>query len=188
MGTIWQLFQYAHVKLQVGVANYNAIYSTFAALPIFLFWVQTSWMTMLFGAEAAAAHQNQARHGQLVRSRDYDLAQKEELALQLVARITEAFTAGRPPLDAEDLADELNCPERTLTEVAVSLESAGILAIIEGDEDDQSYVLVADPGIVRIQDVLDGLKGESIEERDDALTRRGRGERGGRGSSVREVP
>ena len=41
-GSFWQLFQWAHLELQLGVANYNAIYSTFAALPIFLFWVPHS--------------------------------------------------------------------------------------------------------------------------------------------------
>lgn len=166
-GTMWQLFQWAHVTLQVGVANYNAIYSTFAALPIFLFWVHTSWMTVLLGAECAAAHQNQARHGQLVRSRDYDLAQKEALALRLVARVTRAFVAGDPPRSSEALAEELGCPERTLEEVAAALEGAGLMATVDAEEEDPILVLVADPGIVRIQDVLDGLKGASVEERGD---------------------
>lgn len=165
-GTMWQIFQWAHLQLQVGVANYNAIYSTFAALPIFLFWVQSSWMTVLFGAEAAAAHQNQARHGQLVRSRDYDLAQKEGLALRLMARITRSFVEGTSPHRSEDLADDLGCPERTLEEVVRSLESAGIIAVADADDQDPTLVLAKDPGIVRLQDVLDALKGDSIEERD----------------------
>ena len=74
-------------------------------------------MTVLLGAEAASAHQNQARHGQLVRSRDYDMAQKEFLALRLVARVTRAFLDGGPPRGTVELADELGCPERTLEEV-----------------------------------------------------------------------
>ncbi len=165
-GTMWQIFQWAHLELQVGVAKYNAIYSTFAALPIFLFWVQSSWMTVLLGAEAAAAHQNQARHGQLVRSRDYDLAQKEGLALRLMARITQAFMGGTAPHRSEDLAEELGCPDRTLEEVTRSLESAGILAVADSDDQDPTLVLAKDPGIVRLQDVLDALKGDSIAERD----------------------
>lgn len=165
-GSFWQLFQWAHLELQVGVANYNAIYSTFAALPIFLFWVHTSWMTVLLGAEAASAHQNQARHGQLVRSRDYDLAQKEFLALRLVARITQAFLDGEAPRGSEELADELGCPERTLEEVTAALEEAGLIALTDVETDTSPLVLTVDPGIVRIQDVLDGLKGASIEERE----------------------
>lgn len=168
-GTMWSLFQAAHVKLQVGVANYNAIYSTFAALPIFLFWVQSSWMTVLLGAEAAAAHQNQARHGQLVRSRDYDIAQKEVVALRLVARLTERFIGGEGPAPLEDLAEELACPERTLEEVARSLEMALITATVGLDEDDPQLILAGNPDRVRIQDVLDALKGPSVVDRLDEL-------------------
>lgn len=163
-GTMWQLFQYAHLKLQIGVANYNAIYSTFAAFPIFLFWVQSSWMTVLLGAEAASAHQNQARHGQMVRSRDYDLALKEVVALRLVARITRAFLAGVRPLRVDELAERLGCPDRTLLEIATALERASILAMIESDNEDPALVLISDPEIVRLQGVLDALKGESVQD------------------------
>ncbi|WP_419190912.1 YihY/virulence factor BrkB family protein [Saltatorellus ferox] len=165
-GTMWQLFQFAHLKLQVGVANYNAIYSTFAALPIFLFWVHSSWMTVLLGAEAAAAHQNQARHGQLVRSRNFDLALKETIALRLAVRVTRVFLAGGQPHSMDDLAVELGCPERTIEEVSRKLERARILAIVESEPDDPALVLASDPDRVRMQHVFDALKGDALDARD----------------------
>ncbi|MEM6674755.1 MAG: YihY/virulence factor BrkB family protein [Planctomycetota bacterium] len=161
-GTMWQLFQWAHLKLQIGVANYNAIYSTFAALPIFLFWLQSSWMTVLLGAEAAAARQNQARHGQLVRSRDYDLALKEVVALRLAARVTRAFLAGERAPKASELAEAVGCPERTLLEVAAGLTSAQIVAPLGDDDEEPAFVLASDPDRIRLQDVIDSLKGDSL--------------------------
>ena len=57
-GTIYQVVQWAYVYFQVGVAKYNAIYGSFAALPLFLVWLQLSWRVVLLGAEVSFAHQN----------------------------------------------------------------------------------------------------------------------------------
>jgi YihY family inner membrane protein len=58
-GTIWQVTQWGYFHFQVGVANYNAIYGALAALPIFLVWIYTSWLIVLFGLELVRAHQQQ---------------------------------------------------------------------------------------------------------------------------------
>lgn len=40
------------------VSSYNAIYGSFAALPLFLVWLQITWIIMLFGSELSYYHQN----------------------------------------------------------------------------------------------------------------------------------
>ncbi|MGD8353182.1 MAG: YihY/virulence factor BrkB family protein, partial [Pseudomonadota bacterium] len=57
-GSAYQLFQFLYVTFQIGVAKYNAIYGSFAALPLFLIWLQASWMIVLSGAELSFATQN----------------------------------------------------------------------------------------------------------------------------------
>lgn len=57
-GTIYQVVQWVYVEFQIGVAKYNAIYGSFAALPLFLVWLQLSWRIVLFGAEISFAYQN----------------------------------------------------------------------------------------------------------------------------------
>jgi membrane protein len=42
----------------VGVANYNAIYGSFASIPLFLIWLQIGWTFILLGASLAYAIQH----------------------------------------------------------------------------------------------------------------------------------
>jgi membrane protein len=56
-GTLYQIAQGAYISFQIGAAKYNAIYGSFAALPLFLMWVQISWWIVLFGAELSFASQ-----------------------------------------------------------------------------------------------------------------------------------
>uniref|UniRef100_UPI0040573042 YihY/virulence factor BrkB family protein n=1 Tax=Candidatus Electronema sp. TaxID=2698783 RepID=UPI0040573042 len=54
----WFIVQRLYVMLQMGVANYNAIYGSFATVPLFLVWMQLGWMFILLGAVLAYAIQN----------------------------------------------------------------------------------------------------------------------------------
>lgn len=158
-GALWQIFQVAHLQLQVGVAKYNAIYSTFAALPIFLFWVYASWVTVLLGAEVAAAHQNEASHRQVVRARDYDQNLKRVVALRVAVRLAKAFLLGAPPRSADALGEELEVPERIVDEVVTALRKGGLVAVAELNGDPDAVVLTRDPERARVQDVYDALDG-----------------------------
>jgi len=56
-GTLYFIAQWGYIYFQIGVSRYGAIYGSFAALPLFLIWVQVSWFLLLFGAEMSYAHQ-----------------------------------------------------------------------------------------------------------------------------------
>jgi membrane protein len=61
-GTLYFLVQWGYIYFQVGLNRYGAIYGSFAALPLFLIWVQVSWFLLLFGAEVSYAHQTLDTH------------------------------------------------------------------------------------------------------------------------------
>ena len=58
-----QWLQIFYVHSQIWVTGYNAIYGSFAALPLFMLWVQISWTICLFGAELTRTNQNLRRLG-----------------------------------------------------------------------------------------------------------------------------
>ena len=57
-GVAFQVLQYFYIHSQIWVSSYNAIYGSFAALPMFILWVNFSWMICLFGAQLVYANQN----------------------------------------------------------------------------------------------------------------------------------
>ena len=64
-GTLFLLFQWGYIYIPaVDDLTYNAIYGSFAALPLLLIWLQTSWQILLFGGELSFAYQNIARFGE----------------------------------------------------------------------------------------------------------------------------
>ncbi len=84
-GTIWQVTQWGYFHFQVGVANYNAIYGALAALPIFLVWIYTSWLIVLFGLELVRTHQ-ETTPVYLPPRRPYRLFQTRPLSLRRIRR------------------------------------------------------------------------------------------------------
>ena len=62
-GVSMQLLQLVYIHSQMWVTGYNAIYGSFAALPLFMLWVQISWTICLFGAQLTFTNQNLNRFG-----------------------------------------------------------------------------------------------------------------------------
>ena len=50
--------QIFYIHAQMFLSSYNAIYGSFAALPLFMLWLQISWTICLFGVELCYTNQN----------------------------------------------------------------------------------------------------------------------------------
>jgi membrane protein len=59
-GCLWFLTQNVYISMQIGVAKYNAIYGSFATIPLFLAWVWLGWLFVLIGAQLAYAIQQES--------------------------------------------------------------------------------------------------------------------------------
>ena len=62
-GLAMHVLQLFYIHAQIWVTAYNAIYGSFAALPLFMLWVQFSWTICLFGAQLTYTNQNLNRIG-----------------------------------------------------------------------------------------------------------------------------
>lgn len=127
-GTIYQLVQLAYIKFQIGVANYGAIYGSFAALPLFLAWLQLSWLIVLFGAEVSFAHQNVAAYELEPDCLKVSHSFKSLTALVITCLCMKKFLNAETAPTADDIARESEIPIRLVQALLAELTESGILS------------------------------------------------------------
>jgi membrane protein len=137
-GIIFQIVQFAYVKFQVGVASYNAIYGSFAALPLFLIWLQMSWLIVLLGAELSFAVQNIGKYEFEVNSHRISHRMRVTLSLYIMREISLRFQTASPPLNSKELAQQLSMPVRIVRAILAELREAGLICEVKTDDDKQA--------------------------------------------------
>jgi membrane protein len=125
-GTIFQVIQWLYIKFQVRVSNYNAIYGSFAALPLFLIWLQLSWLIVLLGAEIAFAKQNVQNFVLKADMLDISITKKKILSLLIARLVIKRFAMGQDPPKTLEIADELHIPIDLVKELSEKLVSSRI--------------------------------------------------------------
>lgn len=159
-GTIFQLFQWGYVEFQIGVSRYNAIYGSFAALPLFFVWLHVSWMIVLFGAEISFAHQNAEQFEYEQECRTISNAHKRLLSLRVLHLVVNAFVKGEDPLQEQRIGDMLGIPIRMVRQILDELRSAGLVSEVKGLRDGigPGYQPSRDPEILTVAYVVQALE------------------------------
>jgi len=126
-GTIYQVVQWAYIFFQIGISKYNAIYGSFAALPLFLVWLNLSWLIVLFGAELSYAFQNVEDYDLDPMARHTSASIRKWASLLIAHLVVKNFVRGRGPIEAEDISKRLGLPPRLARELLTELVEAGVL-------------------------------------------------------------
>ncbi len=152
-GLAWYGVQLLHVRFQLGLARWNAIYSGFGAFPVLLASVQISWVIVLIGAQLVAMHQHSPTLRVLAGGERRDFASLSLLGMQAAV----ALAGHGAPVTARALAAELRCDVVSLRLVLDALASRGIVAAVDASAG-RHYVLVSDPAALRTSDVLAAIE------------------------------
>jgi membrane protein len=132
---LFELLQWTYINFQVGAGRLNAIYGTFAALPLFLIWVQYSWYIVLFGAELAFANQNVGHYELENEIQNISVRYKRVIALLICNRVVKNFHDGKKALNAKDLSTILDLPMRLSLTIINELVETKILSEIRTSSD-----------------------------------------------------
>jgi len=163
-GTIFQAAQLAYILFQVGVAKYNAIYGSFAALPLFLIWMQLSWLIVLFGAEISFSYQYVDTYEFEPDLRQISPAFKRLLTLQVANRVISTFSKGKMPLTASNLSQALEIPIRLVQQLLDELVESEIFSITEIKENEKlAYQPARDINIITIKSIIEALEQKGVD-------------------------
>lgn len=160
-GTIYQILQWVYITFQVGVANYNAIYGSFAALPLFMAWLQLSWVVVLYGAEISFAHQNVDTYEFEPDARHASHRIKMLLSLQIARHLIRNFASREKPLTDREISNQLEIPIRFVNEILFDLVKCRIVSVTE-TEGERGYQPALDINALSIQYVIDTLEQQGL--------------------------
>ncbi len=133
-GTILQILQWLYIDLQFGISKLSAIYGSFAAIPLFIVWLQSSWIIILLGAELSFANQNVSRYEFESEALNVSNYQKRALSLIIMNRIIRNFSGGDSPISAEKISVELKIPVRLVRDILQDLGNVGLISVIHENE------------------------------------------------------
>ncbi len=163
-GTTFQLVQWGLLYFGVNVSRYNAIYGSFAALPLFLVWLQLSWLIVLIGSEISYALQNAGNYEATTDEEEFSMASKKEMALSISLLIIKNFKNGNPPLTVDQINAHFEIPDKLLREIINSLITCQILSETKTADDDVAYQPAQDTDRLDIMKIINSFenKGQSI--------------------------
>jgi membrane protein len=164
-GTLYQLIQRGYITFQIGVSNYNAIYGSFAALPMFLLWLQISWLVVLAGTELSYAHQGLDKNTFEPDAGEINLTLKRLLALQIVHLIVKNFAMCKEPLAEAQLSESLGAPEKIVSSLLGELMDCKIVSCVCSDNGEiAAYQPAVDIRKLSIYYILNAMDKQGIDD------------------------
>ncbi len=133
-GIAMQWLQFFYIHSQIWMTGYNAIYGSFAALPLFMLWVQISWTICLFGAELTYTSQYLDYYDYDVRTSDVSHRYRLMLAALLMSRVCRRFADGLKAPTADELRKETSVPIRIINDLLYQLVEAHLVIEVSSDE------------------------------------------------------
>lgn len=165
---LWLLARWGFsVYVQQLVVKGN-LYGVLGVLPLFLIWLNLSWMIFLFGAELAHTATNLKRIAQLEQMDQAWLGASDVLVVALA--VAHRFQAGAGAIDVDGVAEAVGLPPELTKRVLERLEDQGLIRAV----DEEAYLPAKSPDAITVADVLRaadprGMGAESEADADLAM-------------------
>ncbi len=142
-GMVFMAVEWLYVHYQIKLSAYNAIYGSFAAIPLFMLWMQISWYICLFGAQLCYANQRLQTYAFERISDELSRRYRDTLILLLMSRICKHFASGLKPFTAHRLAVNTHLPDSLVGILLDELTRVQLLVEAHNEPGDEPYYLPA---------------------------------------------
>ncbi len=142
-GTAFMIVEWVYVHYQIKLSAYNAIYGSFAAIPLFMLWMQISWYICLFGAQLCYANQSLHTYAFERISDELSRRYRDTLILLLMSRICKHFSSGLKPFTAHRLAVDTHLPDSLVDILLGELTATQLLVEVHTEDGNEPRYLPA---------------------------------------------
>ena len=165
-GTGFMILQWLFVTGTLYVTKYNAIYGSFAFLPLLLLWLQLVWVITLAGAVICYSSQNVFAFNLEREVNAISSQYHAKVTLAIISIITTRFVNGEQVATAHDFLDYYDLPARLVTSITDRLCAVGIInrVLVENHKDLYGFQLAVDPATFTIESLTQTLYTEGIDD------------------------
>lgn len=142
-GICFMTVQYFYFHYQIKLSNYNAIYGSFAALPLFMLWLNISWCICLVGGQLSYANQCLDNYAFQRYSDDLSRRYRDTICLLLMSRIAKRFASGGTPYSDRTLAEDTRLPQTVVFNLLQELVKMQLLAETRSESSSTTHYLPA---------------------------------------------
>ena len=152
-GTAFNIFQWIYLSGQIWVSKYNAIYGSFAFLPLLLLWMQFSWLICLIGVVLSYSSQNVFNFDYEKDIKNISRNYYERVLITIMAIIIKRRSQGKEALTCSELAHTYVIPIQLVSRAINDLLHIELIAPTPV-ENDFAYIATIDSHELTIGQLL----------------------------------
>ncbi len=157
-GIAFQIMQALYINGVIWISKYNAIYGSFAAIPLMFLFIQVSWVICLFGAQLSYSIQNVDSYAFEEDARAISRRYLDFLTLLVATLIVKRFDNPKnlEPYTPEQLSSECKIPIQLVQSIIDNLIKTGIIVGVNyrGNKDLEYYQPAVSPEVITVGCVL----------------------------------
>ncbi len=158
-GIAMQLLQLLYIHSQLWVSSYNAIYGSFAALPLFMLWIQFSWIICLFGVHLCYTNQNMEQLSPMPYNNKVGHQNCMVLSAMILGVICRRFKEGKKPYSLLRLKKKTGIPAHIISDLLNCMMEAKLVVDVTGGDKDKTpmYMPAEDIANITVGKMVDKL-------------------------------